>query len=178
MAWRALLFAILVFPATTFLFAQDDEEPIEIQRQLVGLQLGDDLDRVRHVYPPVKDWPSKQERNGVIRYHIERSMTKFYPPRVETLYLGFRRGRLVEIQLVYNEKKSREKPVEKLAGDFALLYGEPKRSGERFWWMDGETVLRVFPAEISSGHETARAVAWRSAIQVFQQGLFDRGESL
>jgi hypothetical protein len=30
---------------------------------LVGLQLGDDLDRVRHVYPPVKDWPSKQSSN-------------------------------------------------------------------------------------------------------------------
>lgn len=168
---RALLLALLIVPAFSAVRAQEDEETPALQRYMVNLRLGDSLEDVRRVYPPAQEWPVVDAR-GVTRYKVARGQAKSYPAHVETLYLGFRRGRLVEIEVVYDEKKSREKPVERLAGDYALVYGDSRRSGNRFWWSDGATVLRIFPAEIPLSKDGDAAVAWRTAVQIFNRGLF------
>jgi hypothetical protein len=174
---RALLLALLILPAFPSARAEDDEEPPKLQRYLVDVQLGDGIEEVRRVYPPATDWPSVDQANaGVTRYKLERGTAKVFPARVETLYLGFKRDKLVEIEVVYDEKKSRAETVEKVAGEYSLVYGEPKRSDERFWWTDGRTVLRVFPAEIPIVNDGAHAVAWRTAVQVFDHSLYSRAE--
>src|SRR6185312_27840 len=118
--------------------AQDDDEDTPLQRYLVHVQLGDGLERVRRVYPPAQEWPATVEpRTGVTRYKVERGNAKAFPAHVETLYLGFKKGDLVEIEVVYDEKQSRAQTVEKVAGEYALVYGEAKRTDDRFYWSDG-----------------------------------------
>jgi len=171
---RALLLAVLTLPSVlqTARAGGEDDVPA-LQRSLVGVSLGDDLGRARRVYPPAQEWSAiTYPRTGVTRYRVERGGAKVFPARVETLYLGFKRGRLVEIEAVYDEKQSRAQNVEKLAGAYALVYGEAKRSADRFWWSDGKTVLRVFSEEIPIGKDGAHAVAWRTAVQVFEAGTF------
>ena len=171
---RALLLALLILPALAPLSrAQEDDEDTPLQRYLVHVQLGDGLERVRRVYPPASEWPATIEpRTGVTRYKVDRGTAKAFPPKIETLYLGFRKGALVEIEIVYDEKESRVLTVGKTAGDYALVYGEARRSGDLFFWSDGKTVLRVFPAEIPVEKDGEHAVAWRTAVQVFDKGLF------
>jgi hypothetical protein len=175
---RALLLAVLILPAVySPARAQEEEETPAMQRYLVDLSLGDSLERVRGVYPPGQEWPATVEpRTGVTRYRVERGGAKVFPPRVETLYLGFKKDRLVEIEVVYDEKRSRVQTVGKLAGEYALVYGEGKRSGDRFYWSDGKTVLRVFPAEIPIVKDGEHAVEWRTAVQIFDHGLAGRSE--
>lgn len=173
---RALLLAFLILPAAFPARAQEDEEAVTIQRYLVSLQLGDNIEEVRRVYPPASEWPAVDNKGGVTRYRVERSMAKAFPSRVETLFVGFKKGRLVEIQVVYDEKKSRSQTVNKLAGEYALVYGEARRSGNRFWWSDGKTVLRVFHADIPLAKDGDNAVAWRTAVQIFDQSLSGSGD--
>lgn len=167
---RALLAAALLLGAPAA--AQEDEEAPPIQRYLAELQLGDRLQDVKHIYPPVGEWPSWIDPRGrVTRYKLDRSMAKAFPSWTQILHLGFKRNRLVEILVVYDARRAREKPVEELAQDFALIYGEPRRDNDRFWWSDGRTVLRVFPAELPVLQDGSRAVEWRSAIQIFDENL-------
>ncbi|MDE2512119.1 MAG: hypothetical protein KGL74_13425 [Elusimicrobia bacterium] len=174
---RALLLALLILPAfPRAARADDDEEDVKIQRYLVSLQLGDNIEEVRRVYPPASEWPVVENKNGVTRYRVEKSMAKIFPPHVETLFVGFKKGRLVEIQTVFDEKKSRAQPVNKLAGEYALVYGEGHLSGNRFWWSDGRTVLRVFHSDVPLAGDGADAVAWRTAVQVFDQSLAGSGD--
>jgi hypothetical protein len=174
---RSLLLALLILPASAAARAEENEDAPVIQRYLVDVQLGDGIETVRRVYPPAQEWPATEQAHaGVTRYKLERATTKAFPPRVETLFLGFKKGRLVEIEVVYNEKRSGSQPVEKLAGEYALSYGEPKRSGDRFWWSDGKTVLRVFPAEVPIVKDGDHAVSWRTAVQLFDRGISGRAE--
>ena len=167
---RALLSAFLFLAAQPAARAQEGAEATPIERALFGLRLGDALEDVRRVYPPAAEWPSQAKPHSVTRYRLTREMAKGFPRSVEALYVGFRNGALVEIEADYDEKKSGDQTVEKLAGEYALTYGEARRSGERFWWSDGRTVLRVFPAEVP-GADGERAVAWRTAVQIFDRGL-------
>lgn len=170
---RSLLLALLLLPATSAVRAQD-EETQPIQRYLVNLQLGDDLEEVRRIYPPAQEWPSSVEPRGKItRYRVERAWAKRFPPKVQILYLGFRKGRLVEIEAIYDAKFSAEKTHGMLAGELSLLYGEPGHTGERFWWADSKTVMRVFPAELPVLKDGAKAVEWHTAIQIYQKGVFE-----
>lgn len=170
---RALLLALLMLPAFPSARAEEDEVTQPIQRYLVSLQLGDGLEEVRRVYPPAQEWPSSVDPRGrITRYRVERGWAKRFPPKVAILYLGFRKSRLVEIQVVYDAKFSGEKTYSQLAGDLALLYGEPTRSGDRFWWSDSSTVMRVFPAELPVLKDGEKAVEWRTAIQIYQKGVF------
>lgn len=173
---RALLLALLILPAFPAARADENEEAVTIQRYLVSLQLGDNMEEVRRVYPPAAEWPTVDNKGGVTRYRVERGMAKAFPSRVETLFVGFKKGRLVEVQVVYDEKTSRAQTVNKLAGEYALVYGKPRRSGNRFWWSDGKTVLRVFHADIPLAKDGDNAVAWRTAVQVFDQSLSGSGD--
>jgi hypothetical protein len=174
---RALLLALLILPAlgAARVRAEEYEETTPLQRYLVSLQLRDSLEEVRRVYPPAQEWPSTESR-GVTRYRVERGMAKAFPAHVATLFVGFRKGKLIEIQLIYDEKKSRALTPEKLAGEYALVYGESRRTGDRFWWSDGKTVLRVFPAELPVVDDGARAIAWRTAVQIFDHSLSAAGD--
>ena len=174
---RGLLLAALVLPAVlqTAARAQEEDDVPALRRDLAGLSLGDSLGRVRRLYPPAREWPATVERRtGVTRYRVESGGTKAFPARTEMLYLGFKGGRLVEIEVVYDEERSRVQTVEKVVGEYALIYGEAKSSDDRFWWSDGRTVLRVFHAEIPLAADGAHAVAWRTAVQLFDHGLADR----
>jgi hypothetical protein len=171
---RPWLLALLILPALPLAArAQEYDEDTPLQRYLVHVLLGDGLERVRRMYPPAQEWPATvAPRTGVTRYRIARGNAKSFPAHVETLYLGFKKGSLVEIEVVYDEKQSRVQTVEKVAGEYALVYGEAKRTDDRFFWSDGKTVLRVFPAEIPIEKDGEHAVAWRTAVQIFDEGLF------
>ena len=179
---RSLFLAALILPAffQGAARAQEDDETQAVQRYLAHLHLGDSLRRVKKAYPPVSDWPStKEPRTGVTRYRVERAAAKEFPPHTQTLYLGFKSGDLVEIEVVYDEEQSRAHTVEKVAGEYALIYGEAKRTDERYYWSDGKTVLRVFSAEIPVAKDAAHgehAVVWRTAVQVFDHALAARAE--
>jgi hypothetical protein len=173
---RACLLALLLLPALPAARARAGDDSVSIQRYLVSLQLGDDIEEVRRVYPPASEWPVAEKRGGVTRYRVERPMTKEFPPRAEILFVGFKKGRLVEIQVVYDKKKSADWTVNKLAGEYALVYGEPRRAGDRFWWTDGKTVMRVFNFTVPLAQDGKNAVAWRTAVQVFDEGVFGAGD--
>jgi|GEM_PF-2031243 len=186
---RSLLAAILLLAAAAAR-ADDEPEKLVVQGHLFAppleLHLGDSLKSVRGTFPPKKDWPAtKDKRHGVTRYRLDAGLVKAFPAHVQTLYLGFHSfggfgdGSLVEMEVVYDEEYTRRESSEHLAGDYSLLYGPPKHSGDRFWWSDGKTVLRVFPAEIPTGRGAAasdaepRSTAWRTAVQLFKQSVFE-----
>lgn len=150
--------------------AASDEK---IRPVLAELRLGDTFEEVQSIYPPATDWPSWVDPRGrVKRYKVERSMAKAFPTWTSVMHLGFKRGKLVEIQVIYDAQRSRDKPHEELAGDLALHYGEAQRDNDRFWWSDGDTVLRVFPAEIPAFKEGERTVEWRTSMQILRQNLY------
>jgi hypothetical protein len=166
--------------------AQDDDK-LSIQPHLAGLYLGSGLGAVQKRYPPTHDWSSTRDRkHGVTRYRLEKGDAKEFPAHVRTLYLGFHWGDLVEIEAVYDEDYSRQETYEKLAGDYELLYGRPRSSGDRFWWDDGSTVLRIFPADLPaspdgavlpstaapSASDAAETVAERTGVQIFRRSVF------
>jgi hypothetical protein len=165
---RGLAAALLLLPA---LALAGSDEPI--RQDLAGLRLGDTLEDVQMIYPPAADWPSWVDPRGrVKRYKVERGMAKAFPTWTSVLNLGFKRGRLVEIQLIYSAERTRDKPHEELAADLSLKYGPPQRDDARFWWSDGEVVLRVFPAEIPVVRDGQKAVEWRTSEQVMREDLY------
>jgi hypothetical protein len=175
---RFLLLALLA-AAGAPLDARADEDgysdPPPIQRYLAELQLGDSLEDVQRIYAPAQDWPSHIDPRGrVTRYRVERAYAKHFPSWTQALMLGFKRGRLVDIQVIYNAKRSGEKTHGDLARDLSLTYGEPGRSGDKFWWTDGRTVMRVFPVEVPTFKDGVRGVEWRTSLQVIEEGLFKR----
>ncbi len=170
---RLLLLALLASPA----FAGDDgyEDPPAIQRYLAELQLGDSLEDVQRIYPPAQDWPSHIDPRGrVTRYRVERGYAKSFPLWTQALMLGFKRGHLVDIQVIYTAKRSGEKTAEELARDLSLTYGEGERTGDKFWWTDNRTVIRVFPVEVPTFKDGVRGVEWRTSLQVIEKDLYKR----
>lgn len=175
---RALLLLPLLLLAAPYRVAADEDgydDPPPLQRYLADLQLGDSLEDVQRIFPPSQDWPSHVDPKGrVTRYRVERDWAKSFPAWTQALLLGFKHGRLVDIQVVYNQKRSREKTYESLAGDLSLTYGEPERTGDKFWWADSRTVLRVFPVETPTFKDGERGTEWRTSIQVMDKGLYKR----
>jgi hypothetical protein len=168
-----LLLGLLALPA----FAGDDgyEDPPAIQRYLAELQLGDSLEDVQRIYAPAQDWPSHIDPRGrVTRYRVEREYAKSFPNWTQALMLGFKRGRLVDIQVIYNAKHSHDKTAEELARDLSLTYGEGERTGDKFWWTDSSTVMRVYPVEVPTFKDGVRGVEWRTSIQVLEKNLYLR----
>ncbi len=184
---RAFLLAVLLLPAAPLRAQEGDATAI--QPHLFDLHLDDSLREVRRHFPPLKKWLSTvDQRLGVTRYRVESGDAKGFPPHLRTLYLGFHHGDLVEIEGVYDDDYSRRETYERLAGEYELLYGRPRRSGDRFWWDDGSTVLRVFPAELPAAADGAilssmtapstkegpTVVAWRTGVQIFRRAVFSR----
>lgn len=168
-----LLLALLAVPARAWEDGYDDPPPI--QRYLASLQLGDSLEDVQRLYPPAQDWPSHIDPRGrVTRYRVERAYAKAFPNGTQAMVLGFKRGRLVDIQVIYDAKRSGEKASEELARDLSLTYGEGDRTGNKFWWADSSTVLRVYPVEVPTYVDGERGVEWRTSIQVLDKGLWKR----
>jgi hypothetical protein len=157
--------------------AVSQDETAAIRRALAGLHLGATIEEVQLIYPPAQEWPSQEERRvRVTRLRVEREMAKSFPPDAQVLWLGLRRGRLVDIQLIYDARYSRRRPAERLAQDLALVYGEPRRSNDKFWWTDGRTVLRVFDAELPVQPGSQRSVELRTSVQIIERDLFRRGD--
>ncbi len=153
-----------------------DETPV-VQRTLADLHLGDTLEDVQLVYPPAQEWPAQEERRvRVTRLRVTRESAKSFPSNAQVLWLGLRRGRLADIQLIYDARFSRRKPAERLVQDLALIYGEPHRSNDKFWWTDGRTVLRVFDAELPARPGTELSVELRTSVQILERDLFRRDE--
>lgn len=170
---RALL-AVLAFSAILPAAAFAQEE-VSVQRYLAHLTLGDSLKDVQKIYVPTQEWPSYIEPRGhVKRIKVERASVKSMPRPIDILWLGMKKGRLVEIQLVYEAEHTRKKSVEALAGDLALIYGEPKSADGKYWWSDGKTVIRVFTAEVPALIEGEKGVEFRTSLQLMEEGLFKR----
>ena len=161
---------------TSGLWASADEfGDIEVQRYLLDLYLGDSIDDIETIYPPVRTWPSYVEpRHKVRRIKLQEVSTKRFPNGVDILWLGMKRDNLVEIQVVYDAQYSREKPAEKLAADIALIYGEPTRSGSKLWWNDGTTIMRVYAMEIPVLRGGKRVTEVRTCLQIMNQELLNR----
>lgn len=151
----------------------EDDERRPIQRYLESLRLGDYLKEIQTVYPPLREWPSFREPGGkTTKYHIERAYAKNFPWDIDALRLGIRWGRLVHIQVVYNERFAREKPLEKLVLDLSMIYGEPKRRGMVYSWSDRSTVLRVFNEENPSAD--GRTLELKPSIEIYERGVRER----
>lgn len=150
----------------------------EIQRQLIHLRLGYSLKKVQSIYRPAQNWPSYVEPRGhVNRVRVERAYMREPDPKIETMWLGFKRGDLVEIQLIYDAEYTRQKSAEELAADWAVIYGAPKRTEDgRYIWNDGRTVLHIFAAEVPVLQDKRQVTELRTSIQLIERGLFERGE--
>ena len=147
-----------------------------IQRYLIHLHLGESLKSVQRLYPPAKDWPSYIEPRGhVKRMRVERDYLKKPSRDVETMWFGFKRNDLVEIQLIYGVEYSRRKTAEELAGDWALIYGPPQRADDgSYYWADGSTVLTVFNAEVPILTGQSQAVELRTSVRLCDRGVWER----
>lgn len=169
-AFLPLLAAAALLPA--FAAAQ---ESVTLQRYLENLYLGDALDDIRKVYKPLREWPSHIEPRGrVTRFRVDQGAAKGLPAAVAAMWLGMKRGRLVEMQFLYTAAYTRQKPVEALVDDLALIYGEPRSTDGKFWWADGKTVLRVFYTEVPVLRRGAQETELRTSLQLLEAGLFKR----
>lgn len=168
-----LLLALLL-PLLSPVLAADEESP-PIQRYLGNLYLGDSLEQIQRIYPPAQEWTAVvMPRGRVKRFRVDRDAAKSFPNKVETMWVGLKRDRLVEVQLLYDARFTRQKSAEQLAADLALIYGVPERSENKFWWTDGTTVLRVFNAEVPVLRDNESAKEFRTSIQILEKGLFER----
>lgn len=170
-----LLGALVLLPgARRAALASDDDTP-SIERELVDLRLGDSLEDVQRIYPPAQEWPSFVEpKHHVTRMRVERSMLKSPDKDVETMWLGFKHDRLVEMQLIYDDRYTRAESVDGLVKHLSLIYGEPGSDNDRFWWADGRTVLRVFYAKVPMVEGGERAVELHTSVQLAEAWLFKR----
>ncbi|MFH2201728.1 MAG: hypothetical protein ABIJ96_01295 [Elusimicrobiota bacterium] len=140
-----------------------------IQRYLASLRLGDGIKQIEMVYPPTRKWQRQKEpKGGVVRIRIEREDSEWFPAKVKTVLLGMRRGRLVHIRLVYDKEYSRQKPFGELAVDLSLIYGEPRRYRESYFWWDSSTVLAVAKAEI----KTEKGQELRTSQELMERSYF------
>ena len=144
-----------------------------VQRNLESLKLGDKLESVRLVYPPIpdKDWSKSREPfGGLERISIVKGQAKYLPPEVESLTMGFRRGRLVTLEVLYGREFSKKKPLERLVSDLSLEYGEPRRKGEAYFWWDSSTVLVA--AQLLQPDPKGKGEELRSTLSVMDKGYF------
>ncbi len=137
-----------------------------MQRHWALLRLGESLQSVQSHYPPLKKWPTVMEPNGgLVRIEVEGGAAKGLPPEIESFRLGFKKGRVAMIQVVFTQAQSRKKPLETLVREFSLRYGEPSRRGLSYSWRDERTALRVFNDEFPS----RGAVELRTSVEILDR---------
>lgn len=142
-----------------------------IQKYLASLRLGDTMDEIERIYPPTRKWTKFREPGGaVIRIIIERGFSKWMPKHVNTVRLGMKRGRLIHIQLIYDKKESRRKPVGEMVLDLSLIYGEPRRAGDKYFWWDGGRVIAVSNTAIPSGRRGGKEL--RATLELMKRSYF------
>ncbi|MDE2040455.1 MAG: hypothetical protein KGO96_12470 [Elusimicrobia bacterium] len=144
-----------------------------IQRSIDHLRLGMALTQVRWLLPPSQPWPSYIEPGGQIRrFRAESRYIKRPNPKVDTTWLGFKDGRLVDIQFIYAKAYGRLHPADNLAADWALIYGEPRRTSDgQYWWSDGRTAMGIFYAEIPILKDGRQAVELRTSLRLMDADL-------
>ena len=149
-----------------------------IQRYLASLELGDTLEIIKRVYPPIHEWSvEKLPEEEFSRVVIERGQAKGLPGQMDRLTLDLRRGRLVYMQLVYDADSSRKKPLGEAVVDLSLMYGEPHRSGVAYWGGDSKTVIRASNEELVLGEREERklrpkSVELRTSIELMDRKIF------
>jgi len=144
-----------------------------IGRHLLSLKLGDTLEVIQKVYPPKGDWPRFRDALGIVHYTMDKGTAKKLPDEVLKMRVGLRRGRLVHLQLIYGAEASRKKPLSELVLDLSLAYGEPRRSGEAYWWSDGDAVVRASNAELparSAGDD--KNVEMLTSLELMEHDVF------
>ncbi|HAH08064.1 MAG TPA: hypothetical protein DCM05_16330 [Elusimicrobia bacterium] len=144
-----------------------------IQRLLADLQLGDTRDMVEKVYPPKKTWKVVKDKAGFERITLVPGDAKGFPETLAELRLTLRRGRLVLIQLVYDEDASRKTPLNELVGELSLAYGEARRAGQAYWWSGSGAVVRARQAELKAPGKEER-VELRTSLELMDRDLFGR----
>lgn len=165
---RAAFLAVLALAAQ----AAPPEIP-PVQRSIESLKLGDKLEHVKLVYPPVpnREWSKSREPfGGVERIHIQRGQAKHLPDAVDFLLLGFKRGRLVTLEVRYGREYSKKRPLHLLVADLSLEYGEPRRQGESYFWWDDSTVLVA--TQVLQPHPSGDGEELRSSLSVMDRAYF------
>lgn len=173
---RILAAALLVLAGTLAPARADDDEDVVIPRHLNYLYLGDTLEDVQKIFVPAQEWPSYREpRHRVNRIRIERSFLKKPERDVDVMWLGMRRNRLVELQLIYDARATRRRSVDAVVREMSQRFGDPACEDGRCWWSDGKTVMRVFYAEVPANNEDGtRGVELRTSIQLAEAWLFEK----
>ena len=157
--------------AAALLFAESASAEPRVQEYLESLRIGDTLEQVQIIYPPTRQWTKFREPGGgVVRMIVERSSSKWFPSGVGVLRLGMRRDRLVHIQAVYDKDEARRKPLENLVADLSLLYGEPRRAGETYFWLDGRLVMSASNVEVAS--EVGGGKEIRTSLELMDRRYF------
>lgn len=141
-----------------------------IQRYLASLRLGDTIAQIRQIYPPTREWPAYREPGGALRLEVRRGYSRWFPPRVGALRMAVRNGQLVHIQLIYDREHTRRKPVGDLAVDLSLVYGEPRRMGGAYFWVDGRSAIVASQAEVPYGPAGAREL--RTSLELMERDYF------
>ncbi|MBI5244549.1 MAG: hypothetical protein HY922_12855 [Elusimicrobia bacterium] len=170
MARAARRFALLAGP---LLLALVSAARVPIQRHLISVKLGDSIEVVQKIYPPKSEWPAFRDKLGLTRYTVEKGAAKQLPDDVYKLRFGMRRKRLVYLQVIYSAQSSRKKPLSELVAEMLLDYGEPRRSGEAYWWSDGSTVARASNVElpvVSAGDD--RNVEMLTSLEIMDHDVF------
>jgi len=143
----------------------------QLQEYLESLRIGDTLEQIHLIYPPTREWTKYREPGGrVVRMIVERGASKWFPAGIGTLTIGMRRGRLVHIQAVYDREESRRKPLEDMVGDISLMYGEPRRAGETYFWHDGKIVMAASNVQVPN--ERGGAKEFRTSLELMEQDYF------
>ncbi|MFA6092360.1 MAG: hypothetical protein WCU88_11380 [Elusimicrobiota bacterium] len=142
-----------------------------LQRYLASLRIGDTLEDIRKIYPPLKSGSSYKEPGGeIVRIEADRKESKRFPVNVSRMRLRLRKGHLVHLQLIYDDDYSRRRSLEDLVMDYSLIYGEPRRRGEAYWWGDSSVVLRLGNIELPAA---GGVVELRLCAELIDRDLFD-----
>ncbi len=160
---------LLLLVLAASLARADDSPPV--QRYLESLKLGDKLEHVKIIYPPTRDWSRSREPRGVDRVLIQRGQAKYVPEAAESLTLDFKHGRLVRLEVLYDRAYSKKKPLERVVEDLSLDYGEPRRSGDSYFWWDSSTVLVAAQTTVPDPKGNGEEV--RTTLAVMDRSHFD-----
>ncbi len=143
-----------------------------VQRYLESLKLGDSITEIEYVYPPKRKWSAYQDPQGNLRrVLLDRTQAKYFPIEADSMRLGFEGMRLAHIQVIYTKDYSRKMPIGELVIELSLMYGEPRRVDETYFWWDGNTVIAVSDAMMAS--PDGKSTELRTSLELMEVDLFE-----